>query len=140
MDLINNWAEQAVKKLDGEQKGVSGQKEKAMLSAVCAQLKSFCRQDTEFAQAVVQGGTLGECLKKVAAGVGNSISDLDAYKKAVQFYFPGAEVYMELTVDLIGKARKKPAKPEPVADADEPVEQVEEESSNILRLNLADFW
>lgn len=139
MDPMNKWADQAVKKLDGEKKSVSGQKERAMLDTVCLQLKSFCLQDEEFAQAVVQGGTLGECLKKVAAGVGNSISDLDAYKKAVQFYFPGAEVHMELTIDLIGKARKKPEKPAPVAEVAAPAEPVEEKS-NILRLNLADFW
>lgn len=142
---MNNWAEQAVKKLEeAEQKGVGGQKERAMLSAVAAQLKNFCQQDEEFAQAVVQGGTLGECLKKVAAGTGSSISDLDAYKKAVQFYFPGAEVHMELTIDLIGKAaKKKPAKPAPVAAQPAPAEdhpQPEEEKSNILRLNLADFF
>lgn len=140
---MNNWAEQAIKKLEVEQKGVSGQKERAMLSAVAAQLKSFCRQDEEFAQAVVQGGTLGECLKKVAAGIGSSISDLDAYKKAVQFYFPGAEVHMELNIDLIDKAAEKKPKPAPVAAqpvpaADQP--EQEEEKSNILRLNLADFF
>lgn len=133
---MNNWADQAVKKLTGEQKGVSGQKERAMLSAVAAQLKSFCLQDEEFAQAVVQGGTLGECMKKVAAGTGISISDLDAYKKAVQFYFPGAEVRMEMTIDLIGQATEKKTKPAPVAVEPAPVE----EKSNILRLNLADFW
>lgn len=143
MDLLNTWADQAVQKLDGEQKGVSGQKERAMLSAVAAQLKSFCLQDEEFAQAVVQGGTLAECLKKVAAGTGNSISDLDAYKKAVQFYFPGAEVHMELTIDLIGKAAEKKPKPALVAVQAAPVEEQPtqmEEKSNILRLNLADFW
>ena len=51
---------------------------------------------------------------------------------------------MELTIDLIGKAaKKKPAKPAPVAAQPAPAEdhpQPEEEKPNILRLNLADFF
>lgn len=106
MITMDNWATQAVKKLEGEKKGITGSKERAMADAVFTAIKDFCVQDEEFAQAVVQGGTFGECMKKVAAGVGNSISDLEAYKKAVQFYFPGAEVRMQLTIDLIGEAAK----------------------------------
>lgn len=101
---LNNWATQALSKLKDGKKDVSGNKEKAMAHAVAAQLESFCRQDAEFAQAVVQGGTFADCMKKVAEGVGNCISDLDAYKKAVAFYFPGAKVHMKLTIDLIGDA------------------------------------
>lgn len=104
MISLNNWAAQAFEKLDKEQKAVSGQKEKVMAGAVLAAIKDFCKQDEEFAQAVVQGGTFADCMKKVAAGVGNCISDLDAYKKAVQFYFPGAKVQMQLALDLIGDA------------------------------------
>ena len=106
MITMDNWATQAVKKLEGEKKGITGSKERAMADAVFTAIKDFCVQDEEFAQAVVQGGTFGECMKKVAGGVGNSISDLEAYKKAVQFYFPGAEVRMQLTIDLIGDAAK----------------------------------
>lgn len=104
MISMNNWATQAHQKLDKEQKAVVGQKEKTMASAVLAAVKDFCTQDAEFAQAVVQGGSFADCMKKVAEGVGNSISDIDAYKKAVQFYFPGAKVQMQLTIDLIGDA------------------------------------
>lgn len=108
MISMDNWATQAVNKLAGERKGVFGQKALAMADAVYSAIKDFCVQDEEFAQAVVQGGTFGECMKKVAAGVGNSISDLEAYKKAVQFYFPGAEVKMQLTIDLIGSEAQGP--------------------------------
>lgn len=129
---IKNWASQAIKKLTDEKKSVAGQKEKVMARAVFTTLKDFCLSDEEFAQAVVQGGSFADCMQKVAAGVGQSISDLDAYKKAVQFYFPGAEVKMQLTIDLIGKAAgedKHEKRPEPVA-----------ERSNIISLNLEDFF
>lgn len=72
--------------------------------------------------------------------LGDSISDLEAYKKAVQFYFPGAVVNMQLTIDLIGTA----------AENDEPVRETEqlipadlellEEKSKILTLDLSSFF
>lgn len=133
MIKFNNWLTQATQKLDAEKKAVSGQKEKVMAPAVLAAIKDFCKQDPEFAQAVAQGGTFADCMKKVAAGVGNSISDLDAYKKAVQFYFPGAKVQMALTIDLIGDAAGDPtpkAQPAQVAAAPKPA----------MTLNLADFF
>lgn len=90
----------AKEKLDKEQKTVSGQKETVMASSVKTALLEFCSQDEEFARAIVEGGSFAECMKKVANGVGNSISDLDAYKKAVSFYFPGAGIQMKMTIDL----------------------------------------
>ena len=75
-----------------------------MAAAVAEALKDFSRQDAEFAQAIVQGGSFADCMKAVAKGVGTAISDLDAYKKAVQFYFPGAKIRMQLFIDLIGDA------------------------------------
>ena len=135
MITMENFATQAVKKLeDGikEQNTRMGGKESVMAKPIMNALKDFCLQDEEFAQAVVQGGSFADCMKKVAAGVGISISDLDAYKKAVQFFFPGAEVKMQLTIDLIGKAagKSKPAKQE----------QAVEEAAPSLVLNLADYF
>jgi hypothetical protein len=104
MISLNNWATQAHEKLKAEAKAVSGQREKVMAGPVMEAIKGFCVQDEEFAQAVVQGGTFSDCMKAVAAGVGNAISDIDAYKKAVQFYFPGAEIKVQMSIDLIGDA------------------------------------
>ena len=100
MKTLNNLASQAVTKLQAEKGKVSGNKEKAMAGAVMEELKNFCIQNEEFARAVVIGGGFDACMKKVAEGVGSSISDLEAYKKAIQFYFPGAEVKMQLTINL----------------------------------------
>lgn len=123
MITMNNWATQAVDKLEKEKAAVAGQKEKAMADAVVAAIKDFCLQDEEFAQAIVQGGTFADCMKSVAKGVGSYISDLDAYKKAVQFYFPGAKIQMQMTIDLIGDA---------AGDAKAPI-------GGGLILNLEDF-
>lgn len=108
--------EKAIEKLRKEAVSVSGQKEKAMAPAVREALEEFCRQDEEFAQAVVQGGRFDDCMKKVAQGVGQSISDLEAYRKAVQFYFPGAEIRMTMTIDLIGAAAEEAYTPKHAAE------------------------
>jgi hypothetical protein len=96
--------QQAADKLKKEFGGVSGQKETAMKTAVRDALLRFAEQDDEFAQAIAQGGSFKDCMQAVAAGVGQSISDLEAYEKATRFYFPGARVRFEMHVDLIGDA------------------------------------
>ena len=96
----------AIDKLNAENKAFKGDnKAKAMRSAVLDALIGFCKQDGEFAQAIAQNdSTFSDCMAAVAKGVGQSISDLEAYKKAVQFYFPGAKIKFNMTIDLIGDA------------------------------------
>lgn len=131
MIILNEWANKALEKLEKEKGAVTGQKETAMKGAVLETIKDFCRQDAEFAQAVVQGGTFKDCMTAVAKGVGNSISDLDAYKKAVQFYFPGAKVRMQLSIERSDKdVREERPETEPV---------VETANQNLI-LDLASFF
>ncbi|MBQ9028730.1 MAG: hypothetical protein IJ110_10220 [Lachnospiraceae bacterium] len=105
---MSEFRDQALEKLRKEAVAVSGSKERAMSEAVRATLENFAGQEEEFAQAIVQGGSFSDCMTAVAKGVGGHISDLEAYKKAVQFYFPGAEIRMQMTIDLIGDAAKDP--------------------------------
>lgn len=104
---FESWVVKAQEKLEQESKKVNGSKEKAMAKAVATALSDFCGQDREFAQAVCQGGSFQQCMTEVAKGVGTCISDLEAYKKAVQFYFPGAEIHMQMRIDLIGRAEEQ---------------------------------
>lgn len=128
---MDNWPTQAVKKLTEGKKEVRGNKAIAMAPAVFDALKKFCLQEPEFAQAVVQGGTFPECMAAVAKNVGNAISDLEVYGRAVQFYFPGAKIHFQMDVDLVGDA----AKPEtPILPDPEPVQ-----TATVLSLSLADF-
>ena len=96
------FLEQAREKLKKELPGVSGQKEGAVKKAVMEALLRFAEQDEEFAQAIVQGGSFKDCVAAVCKGVGNSISDLEAYRRAAAFYFPGSTVRFEMHIDLIG--------------------------------------
>lgn len=113
---MSEYTQQAIDKIDKDYShGMYGAKESAMKKAVRDTLVEFCRQDEEFAQAVVQGGEFAQCMKAVANGVGSSISDLEVYRKAVQFYFPGAEIRMEMNIDLEGAVRKDGYEPKHAA-------------------------
>ena len=114
------WYDRAKVRLESECKTIKGQKERAMGSAVRDALLEFCRQNEEFAQAVVQGGTFQDCMAAVAKGVGGSISDLEAYRRAVSFYFDGAKVKFQMVIEL------EPAQTEPDRGG--------------LLLNLSDFF
>ena len=94
------WYEQAAERLNREVKEVKGQKEGVMKHAVKGSLLEFCRQNEEFAQAVAQGGGFTECMAAVVKGVGDSISDIDAFRKAAGFYFEGAEVEFCMEIKL----------------------------------------
>lgn len=98
MDRID----EAVRKIAEEKtRFKGGRKEQAVKDEVAEALTRFVRQDAEFAQAVVQAdGTLSDCCAAAMKGVGTCISDLKLYQKAVQFYFPGADIRCQMTIDL----------------------------------------
>lgn len=86
-------------KLSTEYKeGKYGSKANVMKKTIYDAITGFCKQNEEFARAVEQGGKFQDCMAEVEKGVGSSISDLDAVKKAVQFYFPGAEVKFRMEI------------------------------------------
>lgn len=88
---------------------------KAVRDALC----EFCRQNAEFARAICQTDKhLDGCLKHVAQGCGNGISDLDAFTRAVQFYFSGATISFKMLID-VGDGVLSDRTPEP---APEPLE------------------
>lgn len=88
-------------KLSKEYKeGKYGKKAAAMKSTIYDAIVDFCKNNEEFARAVEQGGSFEDCMKAVEKGVGSSISDLDAIKKAVQFYFPGADVRFQMQIQM----------------------------------------
>ena len=120
---MENYYQKAVEKLSASK--ITGNKERVMAALVADTMRSFCDQNEEFAQAVSQGGSFQECMNHVAKGVGQSISDFDAYKKAVQFYFPGAEIRIQMRIDLIGDAEK--------------VENAEEKKPEGIVINLEDL-
>lgn len=96
------YRKQAKDKIHDEIKKVKGNKETAMAQDVAEMLCLFCDQSHEFAQAVVQGGSFVDCMRAVAKGAGGSISDIEAYRKAVKFYFSTATVAFTMTINTEG--------------------------------------
>ena len=90
----------AIARLDRELKELkkTSQHITVMKKPVHDALVDFCKQDGEFAQAVCQGESFAACMEAVAKNAGSALSDLEAYRRAVQFYFPGAEIRMQMTI------------------------------------------
>lgn len=129
-----NFYEDAKKKLLDGCKGNLGRHQDVMKSAVRDALLDFCRQDAEFAQAVAQGGTFAECMNAVAKNVGGSISDLEAFRRAVQFYFPGADISFQMRIDLCASVSGEPLQDR----SEEPEDAAIPQQSKIL--DLEDFF
>jgi len=51
----------------------------------------------------------------VSKGCGSAISDLEAFRRAVRFYFPGADVKFHMTVNLCADVEAEAATAAPVA-------------------------
>lgn len=106
-----SWQDKAIEKTTAERKAVAGQKETVMANAVLDMIHEFCIQSEVFAQAVAEGGSFADCMKAVAKGAGNCISDLDAYKKAVAFYMPEAMIEMQMKITTAPGQQDKMAVP-----------------------------
>lgn len=89
-------------KLTAELKNVKlGKYENVVKSYVLDEICIFAKQNSEFAQAIEQSDkSFADCLKASVAGAKEHISDLDCYKRAVAFYFPGADIKCTMTLDL----------------------------------------
>lgn len=125
---MNEYLTKALERLDKEFK--DGKKlnrySNVMAEPVKKQLVAFCEQEPEFAQAVVHGGSFNDCMAEVTKNVGASISDIEAYERAVRFYFPCARIRFQVTVDLVGDAAGK--------------DVTAEKPKTGMVLNLADFF
>ena len=123
----------AIKRLQDKKQrdGAKSRHAAAVYDAVRDALIGFCEQQQEFADAILQGKSLGECCEEIMKGCGSSISDLDVYAKAVEFYFPGAKIEMKMTVYMSEFEREERQ------DAEAPKKQT---SAKILDLKFEDLF
>lgn len=105
---MNEYQQKALEKLKSA-KTPAGNHQRAVFKPVVAALEDFCRQDEEFARAVIQGGTVEDCVNAVVQGVNASLSDLEAYRRAAGFFFPGSVVEMKLTIYMSRHEMEKEA-------------------------------
>lgn len=98
---MSETMQKAKARLEAEAKDVKGRYELAVRKEVKEALFCFIEQSEEFARAVFEAsGNFGECLSTVVKDVKGSLSDIEAYRRAVAYYFPGAEVEMKMTVRM----------------------------------------
>ena len=95
------YREKALEKINaGKKENFSDRKAAAINRPTADALCEFCKQSEEFAQAVCEGASYSECLKKIASGIGQAVSDIEVFSKAVEFYFPGAKIDCKMRIRM----------------------------------------
>lgn len=96
-----NERENAIAKIDMEVGEFQGDKYgEVIYKPVAEALKQFC-SNQRFATAILDSDkTLSDCCKAITKGVKEAISDIEVYRRAVQFYFEGADVKFDMRIIL----------------------------------------
>ncbi len=137
---MEEFVSKAVEKIESGIAAVKGQKENVVKRPVADALISFCRQQEEFAQAVVQSdNSFADCVAHVVKGCGNALSDIEAYRKAVGFWFPGAVVDMVLTIRMSEYEEPEDITEEAVPAVTEKPEKAKSQTSGDLSFSLFDL-
>ncbi len=125
----------AVEKLRREHKDYKGDKyTEIMKGAVLDALVGFCEQNAEFADAVlVEDKTFAGAMAAVKKAIkGNGISDIEAYRMAVSYYFPGAVIDYVMNIRM--SEFEEPKKEPKIED------KKDDKKAKILSLSLSDFF
>lgn len=137
---MEEFVSKAVEKIESGIAAVKGQKDNVVKRPVADALISFCRQQEEFAQAVVQSEkTFADCVAHVVKGCGNALSDIEAYRKAVGFWFPGAVVDMVLTIRMSEFEEPEDITEETVPAVTGKTEKAKSQTSGDLSFSLFDL-
>ena len=107
-EIIN----QAIEKINPKSIKKSNRYMEVVAEPVAKALHGFCRQSEEFARAIVETDrTFEDCLLTITKGIGQALSDIDTYQRAVEFYFPGAKIEFKMTIRM---SEYETEKPEPI--------------------------
>lgn len=118
--------EKVKEKLDKEEKGGKFDRyASAMKKYIKEALLTFCGQSERFAAAVLDGDTFEDCMKAVAKNCGEAISDLEAVKRAAQFYLKGAEVSFQMVITMPQAGKDNAAKQGAPAGTGKPAEIID---------------
>jgi len=102
MDVLYNY-EFVIDKLTGELeecKTSTNEKIKAIAGPVAENLIKFAENKDFGLKIQTSEKTLLDCCTEVVKGVKSHISDIEVYKKAVQFYFPEADIKFSMDIQL----------------------------------------
>lgn len=101
-DIGKDFKVLAIERIDNESKEYKGGKYgQVVYTYVANALREFCRQNELFAEAVVKTKRgFSDCVNTIMKGCGNSISDIEVYRRAAKFFFPDSEVEFLMTIKL----------------------------------------
>ena len=103
---------------------------KAIAEPVKEALRGFCKQQEEFARAVLDGD-VEQCILSAAKKISGkqSVSDLEVYQTAVEYYFPGAVIENKMTIHM---SRYELTEDEPTAAQPETPKSIELSLDSLL--------
>lgn len=84
---------------------------KVIVEPVSEALQDFCRQEEEFARAVLDGGSIEDCISAIVKKISGkqAVSDLEVYQVAAEYYFPGAVVEFRMQIHMSKYELQEPA-------------------------------
>lgn len=89
----------AIEKLKAEAKEFKGYP--SVRDGVLSALTNFCNQSEEFAKTIHESEkTFKGCMDSVLKAHGFCLSDIEAYRRAVAYYFETADISFEMTLHL----------------------------------------
>lgn len=100
--------EKAIKKIEDGCRNYKGSKHgSVVVRPVADTLEQFCENNADFAAAVLgEDKHFADCIAAVTHGVGAAISDIEAYRRAVRYFFPDADVKFDIRIILPGLVDK----------------------------------
>lgn len=110
-----NIITQAIEKINSCNPKTSGRYASAIAEPVKKALAQFCTQQEEFSRAVLDGGTTEDCINAVVKRITGktSVSDLDVYQAAAEFFFPGAKIEFRMLLHMSEYELLEDKTPEP---------------------------
>ena len=106
--IMNDIQKQAIEKIKKESAEFKGDKHgNVVVRPVADVLEQFCENNADFAAAVLgEDKHFADCIAAVTHGVGEAISDIEAYRRAVRYFFPDADVKFDMRIILPGLVDK----------------------------------
>ena len=99
-DIGKDYKTLALEKLEKEAKEFKGNKYgNAVHSYVANALRDFCNQSESFSKVFYKTKrSFSDCVNEIMKGCGQSISDIEVYRRATKFYFPNSEVSFVMNI------------------------------------------
>lgn len=104
-------------------------------------LQEFCRQEEEFARAVIDGGSAEDCINNVAKDISKkqAVSDPEVFHTAAKYYFPGAVIEYKMIIHMSEYELEKAEQTEVKAEQTEAKAEQTEQSSARMRQTALDL-